>query len=86
MPTLHMYKEECDSVIAESKEDAAVVWAEHTGCDYRGEFDEDPIECWDQIPDDRPVKLSYPEDVAATRTAAEWCARDGRGFWASTEY
>ena len=86
-PELHMYKEEVDTVIAESKEDAAKVWAEHVGGDYREERDgDDPVECWEQIPDDKPVTLAYPEEDAATMTAAEWCAKDGRCFWGSTEY
>lgn len=84
--SLHMFREETDTVIAESPEDAAKVWAEQCG-DYREARDgDDPVECWGQIPDDKPVTLSYPEEVAATMTAAEWCAKDGRGFWGSTEY
>ncbi len=88
LPDLYMFKEECDTVIAESKDDAAKVWALHTGCTEfpDGRNDVPTAECWAQIPDDQQVTLSFPEDEAATMTAAEWCAKDGRGFWGSTEY
>lgn len=87
MSTLHMFREYADTVIAESKEDAAKVWAEHTGGDYREERDgDDPVESWVQIPDREMVSLAHPEEEAATMIASDWCAKEGRGFWGSTEF
>ena len=87
---LHMYMDETDSVIAESLEDAIAIWEEQTGDDYREVFDEDPMEAWAQVPDDRVLKLNDEDDDGQnrteSRTAAQWCTHYGRGYFGSTEY
>lgn len=86
MSDLRMYTDNTDTVIATSAEDALLVWAETHGDGYNDEHEGDWALNWSQIPDDKPVTLSYPAEDAATMTAAEWCAKDGRGFWGSTEF
>lgn len=80
-----MYTDSVDTVVATSPEDAMAVWAETCGLDYADESGRG-VEAWTAIPDDKPVRLYYPTEEAATLTAAEWCAEGGRGFWGSTEF
>ncbi len=93
---LHVYKEESDTVIAESAEDAKLVWAECTGEPY-----DDPENCrggehdgFDQL-DDGATLCIQVDDIGdlkcgstgrVCKTAAQWCAQEGRGFLCSENF
>lgn len=87
MKTLHCFTDDCDTVIAESVEDALRA--------HPATADLDP-EMWEPVPDDAPITIhcdekgepAMPGDpgvAPVTKTAAEWAKR-GRGFLCTTEY
>lgn len=87
-PTLHMFREECDVVIAATAEDAVLVWQENTGEPYYHEYRSPETDEWERVPDDEQVKLCFPDEPGnktETRTAAEWVELEGRCFFSSTE-
>lgn len=90
--TLHCYTDDCDTVIAESVEDANRAWEAWSG--PSGVHDP---EAWDQVPDEQTITIhcdasgapSTPGDGGVgpvTKTAAEWAAGRGRGFLCTTEW
>jgi len=89
MPELHAFTNEVDILIARDIGDAWQIWQEHTG-----ESDESYREELYQMPDDAPIGIWWDGEKIAelgqgevlTLTAAEWVAREGRGFLCSTEY
>lgn len=86
--SLHVFSDDdgCDSVVAYSAEDAWAVWQEQTG-EKRDDY---PDKRWEQDPDEEPLSILEETDegemVRTTRTRAEWCALNGRGFLCSTEW
>lgn len=84
---LHLFKlDDTCTVVARDEDDAWAVW-----CDSIGEKREDyQGSSWEQVPDDELVSIIrdvYAEHhVKDTMTAAEWAAKDGRGFLCSTEW
>lgn len=91
MDDLHCFTDDCDTVIATSREDANAALDEWAG----GSTGHDP-EMWDPVPDDEPITIhcdekgepSTPGDkgvAPVTKTAAEWTKR-GRGFLCTTEF
>ena len=75
-----------DTFIAHDAEDAWKLLEEYNGL-KRGDDDvgEDlPI----RAPDNKIIKIRLEEGrpEAESLTAAQWCAREGRGFLCSTEY
>ena len=61
MKALHVFSGECDKVVAESPEDAWVVWCESTGED-RGDYDFD----FELEPDDKPLTI-WSDDASFDR-------------------
>lgn len=81
--TLHVFANKViDWVVAADAADASVVWTEHTGDAY----DEQYSGPWSKLDDTKLLVVNDEEDGHITREAAEWAARNGRGFLASTEY
>lgn len=65
-----------DFVIAESPEDATAVMRE---CGMHLEPDDE----WSEYPAAKPFEFSHDDGRRETKTAAEWCAQEGRGYFAS---
>ena len=102
MSKLHMYSSDCDTVIAESIEDAYAVIEEYTELDAEeygdefkviadGEFfylgfDEPPTE--KEIPEGAVIEKAHGYDWGwhAKATVHDWIEFSGRGFFASTEH
>ena len=75
-----------ETVIAESP---AAAWAilEREMHLARDEFDEGAE--WEQRPDDKPMTMIHVDDPgqpSETLTATQWVAKQGRGYFGSTEY
>lgn len=93
--TLQIWMNGCDYLIASSLEDAMLVHSESTGESLEdvAEYwsDNDELKTW---PDDKPFTFVYMEDDEyrgsperrEKRTAAEWVALRGRGYFACSEY
>lgn len=83
---LHVFEIGPDSYIAHDPDDAWTLLEEQTGS--KRTDDEWSDEEVYQVPDEKVLKIRIEEDSpeAITLTAAEWCAREGRGFLCSTEY
>lgn len=88
---LHVFELGPDHYVAYDVADAWACLTEQTGLKQGDEDveDDEPV----QVPDDRPITIKLePEDrkegdpEVLTLTAAEWCAREGRGLLCSTEY
>jgi hypothetical protein len=84
--TLHAFIIGPDTYIAYDEDDAWACMEEQTGIkrdsdDYEGEVAV-------RVADDMPLRILLEEGrpEAETKTAAEWCAQEGRGFLCSTEY
>jgi hypothetical protein len=86
---LHMCRDETDTVIAFSSEDAGRVWSAHNGSDYEEEFAMPPEEAWYQVQDDAVEGLCFPDEPerkSEEHTASEWVRLHGRCWHGSTEY
>lgn len=79
---LHVFRNETDTVIATSAEDATAVVLETSGQTENSE-----PETWEQLADDKPLTIDFSEEGLGERTmtCAEWCKDQGRSFLASTE-
>jgi hypothetical protein len=84
---------DADIVIAESAEDARLVWCEVTGEDLEACYEEHEVTPVDPekvigIWCDKDGKIAEPGHGAAVArlTAAMWVAREGRGFLCSSEF
>lgn len=79
---LRVWTNNTETVIAESAADAQKVLEEQYGESYSEDLE------WHVRPDDRPLKIMNfaGDDVAVTKTNAEWIASEGRGFLCTTEY
>ena len=81
--TLSVWHDGEDWIIAESAEDATVVWAEHYG---------EPAEelRWKRWDDNRTLSMfDFGDDdevTKVTRTCAEWIAGNGRGWLCGANY
>lgn len=75
-----------DTFIAYDENDAWLLLGEHTGTPRGGEDYADEVAV--EIDGDRPLKIRLEEGKpeAETLSAADWCAREGRGFLCSTEW
>ncbi len=84
-----MFRDETDTVIAFSAEDAGRVWSTHSGSDYEEEFAMPPGEAWAQLRDDTVEGLCFPDEPerkSEEHTVAEWVRLYGRSWHGSTEY
>ncbi len=82
---MRVYFNDAEYVVAESVADAANVLIEEYGLsqDEVAEMD------WTVLPDDRVIRISYPDDNpphTETKTAREWADISPRGVLCSTEY
>ena len=85
---LQLYVDDADFVVARSPEDACTVWAECIGATYADETGRGP-DAWSVIADDKPFPLNdldHPEKPPEVLTAAQWIAKEGRGFLGSSDY
>jgi hypothetical protein len=83
-PTLTLFHNDCDWVVAASPEDAFAVCKEF-GMEPP---DDAPWEQWEPWGEERPLTMTFvdePGDEKTTLTGAEWAAK-GRGYLGSTEY
>jgi len=88
MPILRMYADDTDKVIAESPEDAMVLWEATYGVGYTRDTGRGH-EAWAPVPVAKQVTLHFPDDEGGgseTRPASEWVAKEGRCWFSSTEY
>ena len=88
---LHVYKSECDWVVAESLEDAYAVNIEHCGITREDMAAND--DGFGQLADDSKLTIAENENddggrtgEKVSKTCAEWAAEFGRGHLCSTEY
>lgn len=84
--TLHVYEIGPESYVAYDENDAWSLLEEMTGMKRTDDdFDGDAPY---MVADDRMLWIRLDEDAseAAAMTAADWCAREGRGFLCSTEF
>lgn len=86
---LRVWTDDTDTVVAADLADAQKVWEEHHGSTFEQEMM--TLDDWSQVPDDKPITIHNvdgrgTDDDKLTLTAAEWAARDGRGFLCSTEW
>lgn len=72
-----------DFVIAESAEEAFALWLEHTGESRDTGYSADEYTAWD---DDRVFTFADEDVLRTSKTAAEWVAEHGRGYFASRDY
>lgn len=89
---LHMFKNEVTEwFIAYDVKDAQRIAREYYAeIGLSEEEMEDSLD-FEQEPDDKILTLTLEdagpdEEDRVTMTAAEWCAHQGRGFWATTEF
>lgn len=83
-PTLHVFTNGFDWIVAESAADAARLAEDHHG----GTGDGDPDE-WEQLSDKKLLPIYDTDDRAGprtTKTCAEWARDNGRGFLCTTEF
>lgn len=95
MSELHVFKNYCDWVVAESIDDAYSWYEKTTGLTRADqEVEDDPFA---QVADSTTIKIWAEPDGTTTepggpgvtlqeRTAAEWARLNGPGLLASTEY
>ena len=88
VPTLNMYENECETVIAYDPQDAVKVWEETVGQTYPVPDDEFQL-----VPDETEVTIvitdtddKFPIAGEFTKTAREWVDEVGRCYFSSTEY
>lgn len=85
--SLHVFHNGTDWYVAESAEDASRVAEDHYTCDA-ADVGAEPGDL-EQLPDDKPLTILDTENhegPSTTKTCAEWCASNGRGFLGSTEF
>lgn len=89
-PTLKIWTNDTEYVIAESADEAIQIASDLTGVPI-GDYAED---VWYARPDDKPFTFVYEEDYEyrgsperrETHTSAEWVALHGRGYFACSEW
>ena len=95
MTELHVYANDCEWVIATSREDAAAVWCESMGESLDDYTSEDlafepvaankPLTVWCDVDTGKPSEIDGDESERVTMTCAEWATKMGRCYLATTE-
>ena len=82
MKKLHVYKNECEWIIAESPKDAKKVWEETCGDFYQDDWDK-----FIRVPDSEPLFVTdeYGENKVF-HTCLEWVELEGRSYLCTTEW
>lgn len=81
MSDLHVFENDViDWIVAESADEARQIAFEHSG-----KSDEYADLEYTQCPDDQPLTINE-DGNETTKTCAEWCTINGKGFLCSTEY
>lgn len=82
-----------DYFVAESAEEADAMLKEHSGWNLEELIANEGIEGeWTAMPDDKVFKLRLEEETCGLpagvheKTAAEWCAANGKGYLFSMNY
>ncbi len=90
-PKLYVFTDGAEYVIAHDREDANKVWSEFTGepnCTLDWEEplgDQQPLVCW-RYKDGGGIAEPNEEGAEEIeRSAADWCAREERGYFCTTE-
>lgn len=92
MADLHVFNNsESDVwVVAESADEALMLYAEHCGYEDVASYQEDTGEYpsdWTQERDDKTIKIFIEDDSAATAMpASAWAREQGKGFLAGRDY
>lgn len=79
---LRLWDDDNDYVIAKNAEEAMILWCEHMGTSPAG-YDAVTWEAWD---DARVFTYVHEDGREEKKTAAEWCAERGKGYFASRDY
>jgi hypothetical protein len=88
MAALHVFQndDQSASVIAESADEALMLYAEFCGYDDLASYQEDTedsVSAWTQVPDDKTIKIFIEDDDAATAMpASAWVREQGKGYLA----